>query len=366
MLIATDLAPSDTATLNPKQTLALVTAQGGPTSHTAILARTLDLPAVVAAGSAVMDIQDGTTLIVDGDSGTVYLNAGDDDLASARQWQQAQRDKLLQATREAQQPARTRDGQQVEVAANVNRPEQVAAARQAGAEGVGLMRTEFLFLERDSAPDEEEQYQTYRAMLAALEGRPLVIRTLDIGGDKQVPYLNLPHEENPFLGVRGVRLLLRRPDLMLPQLRALYRAAAHGPLSIMFPMVSTLAEVKLLRAQCEQVRAELNAPVVPLGIMVEVPAAATMADRLAEHVDLFLGRHQRPHPVRIGHRPSAPGAGRRSRQPAPGGAAPDRANRGRRPCPRSLGRRVRRHGRRPAGRRHPHRLGRVRAVDEPA
>lgn len=287
VLIATDLAPSDTATLNPKQTLALITAQGGPTSHTAILARTLDLPAVVAAGSAVMDIQDGTTLIVDGDSGTVYLNAGDDDLASARQWQQAQRDKLLQATREAQQPARTRDGQQVEVAANVNRPEQVAAALQAGAEGVGLMRTEFLFLERDSAPDEEEQYQTYRAMLAALEGRPLVIRTLDIGGDKQVPYLNLPHEENPFLGVRGVRLLLRRPDLMLPQLRALYRAAAHGPLSIMFPMVSTLAEVKLLRAQCEQVRAELNAPVVPLGIMVEVPAAATMADRLAEHVDFF-------------------------------------------------------------------------------
>ncbi len=287
VLIATDLAPSDTATLNPKQTLALVTAQGGPTSHTAILARTLDLPAVVAAGSAVMDIQDGTTLIVDGDSGTVYLNAGDDDLDSARQWQQAQRDKLLQATREAQQPARTRDGQQVEVAANVNRPEQVAAALQAGAEGVGLMRTEFLFLERDSAPDEEEQYQTYRAMLAALEGRPLVIRTLDIGGDKQVPYLNLPHEENPFLGVRGVRLLLRRPDLMLPQLRALYRAAAHGPLSIMFPMVSTLAEVKLLRAQCEQVRAELNAPVVPLGIMVEVPAAATMADRLAEHVDFF-------------------------------------------------------------------------------
>lgn len=287
VLIAADLAPSDTATLNPKQTLALITAQGGPTSHTAILARTLDLPAVVAAGNAVLDIQDGTTLIVDGDSGTVYLNASDDDLASAHQWQQAQRDKLLQATREAQQPARTRDGQQVEVAANVNRPEQVAAALQAGAEGVGLMRTEFLFLERDSAPDEEEQYQTYRAMLAALDGRPLVIRTLDIGGDKQVPYLNLPHEENPFLGVRGVRLLLRRPDLMLPQLRALYRAAAHGPLSIMFPMVSTLAEVKLLRAQCEQVRAELNAPVVPLGIMVEVPAAATMADRLAEHVDFF-------------------------------------------------------------------------------
>lgn len=287
VLIASDLAPSDTATLNPQQTLALVTAHGGPTSHTAILARTLDLPAVVAAGEGVLDIQDGSTLIVDGDSGIVYLNATEADLASARQWQQAQQDKRELAVREAQQPARTRDGHQLEVAANVNRPEQVAAALAAGAEGVGLMRTEFLFLERDSAPDEEEQYQTYRAMLAALQGRPLVIRTLDIGGDKQVPYLNLPHEENPFLGVRGVRLLLRRPDLLLPQLRALYRAAAHGPVSIMFPMVSTLAEVQLLRAQCEQVRVSLGAPVVPLGIMVEVPAAALMADRLAEHVDFF-------------------------------------------------------------------------------
>ncbi|KMJ54827.1 PTS fructose transporter subunit IIA [Vogesella sp. EB] len=288
ILIANDLAPSDTATLNPQQTLALVTAQGGPTSHTAILARTLDLPAVVAAGAAVLDIQDGATLIVDGDSGTIYLNASDEDLASAQQWQQAQRDKQQQAASAAQQPAVTADGaRQIEVAANVNRPEQVAAALQAGAEGVGLMRTEFLFLERDDAPDEEEQYQTYRGMLTALDGKPLVIRTLDIGGDKQVPYLNLPHEENPFLGVRGVRLLLRRPDLLLPQLRALYRAASHGPLSIMFPMVSTLAEVKALRAQCEQVRVALNAPVVPLGIMVEVPAAATMADRLAEHVDFF-------------------------------------------------------------------------------
>ena len=149
------------------------------------------------------------------------------------------------------------------------------------------MRTEFLFLERDSAPTEDEQYTAYRDTLAALDGRPLTIRALDIGGDKQVPYLDLPHEENPFLGVRGARLLLARPELLRTQLRALYRAATHGPLSIMFPMVTELSEVAALRAECEQVRSTLNAPVVPLGIMVEVPAVAVMAERFAPHVDFF-------------------------------------------------------------------------------
>ena len=175
----------------------------------------------------------------------------------------------------------------MEIAANANRPEQASAALAAGAEGVGLMRTEFLFLERDRAPDEDEQYQSYRAMLDTLDGKPLIVRTLDIGGDKQLPYLPLPPEENPFLGVRGARLLLRRPELLETQLSAIYRAARHGPLSILFPMITSLHEVRTLRALCERLRTQLDAPAVPIGIMVEVPAAAAMADLLAPHVDFF-------------------------------------------------------------------------------
>ncbi|EEG07370.1 phosphoenolpyruvate--protein phosphotransferase [Pseudogulbenkiania ferrooxidans] len=287
ILIAADLAPSDTATLDVTRTLGLCTAQGGPTSHTAILARTLGLPALVAGGAALLDVPDGTTVILDGHGGRLYLDPSAEDLASARRWLAEQQERDARQAADRALPAQTRDGHRVEIAANVNRPEKVAEALTAGAEGVGLMRTEFLFLERDSAPDEEEQYATYRAMIEALQGRTLIIRALDIGGDKQVPYLDLPREENPFLGVRGARLQLRRADLLEPQLRALYRAAAHGPMSIMFPMVTSLDEVRTLRAHCERIRQELNAPQVPLGIMVEVPAVATMADRLAEHVDFF-------------------------------------------------------------------------------
>ena len=149
------------------------------------------------------------------------------------------------------------------------------------------MRTEFLFLERDHVPDEDEQYEVYRSMVNVLAGRPLIVRTLDIGGDKQVPHLALPHEDNPFLGVRGARLQLRREELLVPQMRALYRAAKHGPLSIMFPMISSIEEVQLLRERLETIRAELDAPNVPLGIMIEVPSAAVMADQFAKYVDFF-------------------------------------------------------------------------------
>ncbi|MHA6893404.1 phosphoenolpyruvate--protein phosphotransferase [Ralstonia pseudosolanacearum] len=288
ILVAQDLSPSDTAALDTRRIAGIVTAQGGPTSHTAILTRTLGIPAVVAAGPAVLDVASGTQAIVDGSSGQLYLDPDAAAVAGAEAWLREDAARAQREQAERGLPARTRDGHAVEIAANVNLPAQAIEAVTLGAEGVGLMRTEFLFLERDHAPDEDAQHEVYAAMLAALGGRPLIVRTLDIGGDKQVPYLNLPKEENPFLGVRGARLLLRRPDLLEPQLRSLYRAACGGgPLSIMFPMITSLDEVIALRAACERIRAELGAPAVPLGIMVEVPAAALLADQLAEHVDFF-------------------------------------------------------------------------------
>ena len=295
ILVAADLSPSDTATLDVNKVVGIATALGGPTSHSAILSRTLGLPSVVAGGAGLLASAAGATAIVDGDSGRVWLNPSAEDLASAQSWIDD-----LAATRAAQEaersrPAITRDGHQMEVSANVNRPDQVGFALGQGAEGVGLMRTEFLFLEQGDSPGEDEQCATYRAMIDALghedqaaQGRPLIVRALDIGGDKQVPHLDLPTEENPFLGVRGARLLLRRPDLLEPQLRALYRAAKQGGnLSIMFPMITSVHELIALRARCEEIRTELDAPQVPVGIMIEVPAAAVQAASLAEHADFF-------------------------------------------------------------------------------
>lgn len=288
ILLATDLSPSDTANLDTRRVLALATAQGGPTSHTAILSRTLGLPSLVAGGDALLAIPPGSEAILDGDSGRLYLAPSAADLTSARDWiAEQQRQRTRQAEQRAQ-PAQTRDGHRIDIGANVNLPEQVPMALEQGAEGVGLMRTEFLFLERGSTPDEDEQYQTYRAMAQALDGRALIVRALDIGGDKQVAHLQLPHEDNPFLGVRGARLLLRRPDLLQPQLRALYRAARDGArLSIMFPMITSVGELTALRAICARVRDEMAAPELPIGIMIEVPAAAAQADALARHADFF-------------------------------------------------------------------------------
>jgi phosphocarrier protein FPr len=288
ILVAEDLSPSDTAGLDPDRVVGIATATGGPTSHTAILARTLGVPALVAGGAGLMDLKPGTEAIIDGIAGRLHLEPGEGDLAAARAFIARQAETRAREAARRAEPAATRDGARIEVSANINLPDQAAFALSQGAEGVGLMRTEFLFLESGVTPDEDSQFATYRAMIKALQGRPLIVRALDIGGDKQVPHLRLPVEANPFLGVRGARLLLRRPDLMEPQLRALYRAAKEGgALSIMFPMVTSVAEVLALRAACDRIRAAVGAPEVPVGIMVEVPAAAVQADALARHVDFF-------------------------------------------------------------------------------
>ena len=288
ILVADDLTPSDTATLDTTRVVGLATARGGPTSHTAILARTLGLPSVVGCGPAVLDLDEGTEVVIDGDAGRLWIGPDDASRASVAARLDEDRARRAREAAERSEAAETRDGRRIEIGANANTPDQVALALDLGAEGVGLMRTEFLFLERSASPSEDEQTEIYRAMARALDGRPLIVRVLDIGGDKQVAHLDLPHEDNPFLGVRGARLLLRRPDLMEPQLRALYRAAKAGArLSIMVPMVTSLSEVIAFRAVCDRIRAELDAPAVPIGIMVEVPAAAVMADLLAPHVDFF-------------------------------------------------------------------------------
>ena len=288
ILIADDLTPSDAAALDPTRIVGFATARGGPTSHTAILARTLGLPAMVAAGEAALDVSEGATAILDGDGARLWLDPSEAAIAAARDRIAAEAQRRAGESEVRAAPAVTADGRRIEIAANANTPDQVALALDLGAEGVGLMRTEFLILERSAAPSEDEQTKIYSDMLDAVGDRPLIVRALDIGGDKQIAYLDLPRENNPFLGVRGARLLLRRPDLMEPQLRALYRAAKGGrKLSIMFPMITLLEEVVALRAACERIRAELAAPLVPLGVMVEVPSAAILADRLAAHVDFF-------------------------------------------------------------------------------
>lgn len=287
ILLAEDLLPSDTARLDPKYTLGLCTAAGGPTSHTAIIARSLGIPAAVGMGAALLEQLDGATCILDGSAGKLYLEPTAADLESAQQFQGELAQQRDVEYRDRYQPALMADGYRVEIVANTTRAIEAQQAVDAGAEGIGLMRTEFLYLERATPPTEEEQYLAYTQMIVALNGLPLIIRTLDIGGDKAVPYLDLPAEDNPFLGVRGIRLCLRRPDLFCTQLRAIYRAAQTGPVKIMFPMIATLEDFRAAKAVAEEVRLEVGAAPVELGIMVEVPSTALLAREFAEEVDFF-------------------------------------------------------------------------------
>ena len=293
VVVARDLTPSDTILMDKSHVLGFCTAEGGPTAHTAILARTMGLPAVVGAGAEVLAVAPGATVVLDGTTGCLVVEPDEATLASYRQSQAAADQLRAQSLSRAGEPAVTRDGRRVEVVANIGSADEARAALDAGAEGVGLLRTEFLYLGRASLPGEEEQYRAYRAILEAMGSRPVILRTLDIGGDKELPYLELAPEPNPFLGVRAIRLSLARPDLLHQQLRAALRAAPGHNLKIMFPMVATVAEVRAARQALASARDELLAEGQPLperlevGIMVETPAAAVMADRLAREVDFF-------------------------------------------------------------------------------
>jgi phosphoenolpyruvate-protein phosphotransferase (PTS system enzyme I) len=293
VLVGRDLTASDTAALDIAQLLAVVSETGGATAHLAIIARSLDIPAVVAVPDACSAIRDGDLLIVDGTEGQVLVNPPDAVLSEYQRKQAAdvEEQRELGALRDA--PAVTRDGVPLRLCANIATTAEADAALRQGAEGVGLLRTEWLFLDRATPPDEEEQFQAYCRVLARMAGRRVIIRTLDVGGDKRLPYLPLPVEANPFLGRRAIRLYSDTPELIRAQLRAILRAGRQGPVAVMFPMIVSPDEVLALRAWFRQAAEELARSgipadaAIPLGIMIETPAAAVIADRLIEHADFF-------------------------------------------------------------------------------
>ncbi len=288
IVVADELTPADAAGLDPERVLAIATARGSTTAHAAILARALGLPAVVGLGPGVLGVTDGTTLLLDGEAGTVVVDPPADMLSDARERRRRAEQRRAAARERAHEPAVTRDGERIEVFANLGTGSDAAGAVVLGAEGVGLLRTEFLFLGREELPGEEEQAQTLREIARALDGRPLIVRTLDAGADKPLPALPMPPEDNPFLGVRGIRLALARPEVLSTQFRAILRVAAEHPVKTMLPMVATLGEIIAARELLERARSDtgIDAP-MELGIMVEVPAAALAATRLAAHVDFF-------------------------------------------------------------------------------
>ena len=285
IVVAPDLSPAQTAALEPSIVQGIATAHGGPTSHSAILARSLGLPAAVGLGESVLSLPEGTPLALDGDAGIAYPNPSDEVKAEYEERARARAEVVRAARAAAHDPATTRDGTTIEVAANAGALADVPAALAAGADGIGLLRTEFLFLDRAQMPDEEEQYRAYLGIARALEGRPLILRTLDVGADKPLPYVEQPAEANPFLGERGVRLSLARPELLGIQLRAALRVAAAHPVKIMFPMVATIEEYRAAVDLLERARDGLPRPDV--GVMVEVPSAALAAESFAPEVDFF-------------------------------------------------------------------------------
>ena len=293
IIVAADLTPSDTAQLNRQYVKAFVTDIGGRTSHSAIMARSLEIAAIVGTKEVTSIAKDGDIIIVDGLSGEVFLNPSEEVVAEYRAKaeafaaQQAEWEKLKDSK------TYTKDGHQVELAANIGTPKDLEGVVNNGAEGVGLYRTEFLYMDSHEMPTEEDQFEAYKAVLEGMNGKPVVVRTMDIGGDKELPYLPLPHEMNPFLGYRAIRISLNEPEMFRTQLRALLRASVYGKLRIMFPMIATLNDFRGAKALLEKEKAKLIAEGVAVsddiqvGIMIEIPAAAVLAHQFAKEVDFF-------------------------------------------------------------------------------
>ena len=294
ILVAKDLTPSMTAGIRPENVAGIVTELGGKTSHSAILARALEIPAVVAVPDLMSQVENGHVIVLDGSEGIVYV---DPDQAVVDEFA-AKREKFLKEKKELEQyigkPTVTKDGVHIELVANIGKPQDLEKVLQYDGEGVGLFRTEFLFMDRTAMPTEEEQFEAYKAVAEGLKGKPVIIRTLDIGGDKEIPYMGLTRDENPFLGYRAIRFCLdRKDDVYRPQLRALLRASAYGNIKIMVPMVTCIEELREAKALIEEIKKELDESNIPykkdieVGIMVETAAASLMADVFAKEAAFF-------------------------------------------------------------------------------
>ena len=293
IVVAKDLTPSDTAQLNRKFALGFVTDIGGRTSHSAIMARSLEIPAVVGTRMITAEVDSGDFIIVDGLAGEVIINPTDEVIAEYEEKQARFEEQRLEWAKLKDEPTITKDGVQVELAGNIGTPADVDGVLENGGEAVGLYRTEFLYMDESELPSEDRQFEAYRKVLEKMDGRPVVVRTLDIGGDKEVDYLKLPKEMNPFLGIRAIRYCLENEEVFRPQLRALLRASAYGNLKIMFPMVATLEEFRQAKEIFLEEKASLRAEGIKvsedieLGIMVEIPSTAIIAEQFAKEVDFF-------------------------------------------------------------------------------
>ncbi|MBS4212034.1 phosphoenolpyruvate--protein phosphotransferase [Neobacillus rhizophilus] len=293
IIVSEDLTPSDTAQLNRQFVKGFTTNIGGRTSHSAIMARSLEIPAVVGTKTATEEIQNGDLVIVDGLKGEVHINPTPELVEQYKKVHEDFETQKAEWAKLVNEPTVSADGHHVELAANIGTPKDLKGVKENGGEGVGLYRTEFLYMGRDQLPTEEEQFEAYKAVLEGMEGKPVVVRTLDIGGDKELPYLELPKEMNPFLGFRAIRLCLEEQGIFRTQLKALLRASVYGNLKIMFPMIATLDEFRAAKTILEEEKQKLIsegqkvAEKIELGIMVEIPSTAVLADQFAKEVDFF-------------------------------------------------------------------------------